>query len=72
MIALATLTTALTLTVTLIANAVIAYENDNWQAAVSYRNLFDVDYIENVFNSRGGSNYPGEGFTVVGSFSVRF
>ncbi|MEM6502415.1 MAG: TonB-dependent siderophore receptor [Cyanobacteria bacterium P01_C01_bin.89] len=55
----------------LITNAVIAYEGSNWQAAVNFRNLFDVDYIESVFNSRSRSNYPGEGFTVVGSFSIR-
>ncbi|MGD1851796.1 MAG: TonB-dependent siderophore receptor [Cyanophyceae cyanobacterium] len=54
-----------------IANAVIAYESDNWKAAVNFRNLFDVDYIESVFNSRERANYPGEGFTVLGSFSIR-
>ncbi|MEM9246637.1 MAG: TonB-dependent siderophore receptor, partial [Cyanobacteria bacterium P01_F01_bin.153] len=55
-----------------IANAVIAYEGDNWRAAVNFRNLFDEDYIESVANGRGGENFPGEGFTVIGSFSIRF
>ncbi|MGD1936561.1 MAG: TonB-dependent siderophore receptor [Cyanophyceae cyanobacterium] len=55
-----------------ITSAVIAYESDNWRAAVNFRNLFDVEYIESVANGRGGENFPGEGFTVIGSFSIRF
>ncbi|MGD1851794.1 MAG: TonB-dependent siderophore receptor, partial [Cyanophyceae cyanobacterium] len=55
-----------------VTNAVIAYEGENWRAAVNFRNLFDVEYIESVANGRGGENYPGEGFTVIGSFSIRF
>ena len=55
-----------------LTNATIAYEGKNWEAAVNFRNLFDVDYIESVINSRSDRNYTGEGFTVVGSFSIRF
>ncbi|MGD1903858.1 MAG: TonB-dependent siderophore receptor [Geitlerinemataceae cyanobacterium] len=56
----------------LIANAVISYERDNWTAAVNFRNLFDEEYIEGVANGRLVEIYPGEGFTVLGSFSIRF
>ncbi len=55
-----------------LTNATIAYEGENWEAAVNFRNLFNVDYIESTINSRSDRNYPGEGFTVVGSVSVRF
>ncbi|MEM1425436.1 MAG: TonB-dependent receptor [Cyanobacteria bacterium P01_H01_bin.130] len=55
-----------------LTNAVVAYERNNWKAAVNFRNLFDIDFIESVANSRTGEIFPGEGFTVVGSFSIRF
>ncbi|MEM6502253.1 MAG: TonB-dependent siderophore receptor [Cyanobacteria bacterium P01_C01_bin.89] len=55
-----------------LTNAVIAYERDNWRAAVNFRNIFDIDYIESATNLRRAEIYPGEGFTVVGAFSIRF
>ncbi|MEM8611837.1 MAG: TonB-dependent siderophore receptor, partial [Cyanobacteria bacterium P01_H01_bin.105] len=54
-----------------LTNAALAYERDNWKAALNFRNLFDVDYIEGS-NGRGLQLFPGAGFTVVGSFSVKF
>ncbi|MEM9153008.1 MAG: TonB-dependent receptor, partial [Cyanobacteria bacterium P01_F01_bin.3] len=54
-----------------LTNGVISYKKDNWRAAVNFRNLFDVDYIANAPNARS-SLIPGEGFTVVGSFSIEF
>ncbi|MEM0978697.1 MAG: TonB-dependent siderophore receptor [Cyanobacteria bacterium P01_H01_bin.58] len=54
-----------------LTNAVIGYERDNWQAALNFRNLFDIDYIESSA-TRGRVQFPGTGFTVVGSFSIEF
>ncbi|MBE7384641.1 MAG: TonB-dependent receptor [Leptolyngbya sp. SIO1E4] len=56
-----------------LTNAAISYERDNWQAALNFRNLFDVDYIEaSTGTGRLFNIYPGEGFTVIGSFSIGF
>ncbi|NEQ42346.1 MAG: TonB-dependent receptor [Leptolyngbya sp. SIOISBB] len=55
-----------------LTNAAISYQRDNWQAGLNFRNLFDVDYIESAENNRFGEINPGEGFTVVGSFSIAF
>ncbi|MEM7061911.1 MAG: TonB-dependent siderophore receptor [Cyanobacteria bacterium P01_B01_bin.77] len=54
-----------------LTNAAIGYERDDWKAALNFRNLFDVDYIEGS-TSGGLVLFPGRGFTVVGSFSVKF
>ncbi|MEM7773727.1 MAG: TonB-dependent siderophore receptor, partial [Cyanobacteria bacterium P01_A01_bin.37] len=55
-----------------LTNAAISYERDNWQAGLNIRNLFDVDYIEGSQNSRLSFISPGEGLTVIGSFSIEF
>ncbi|MEO0490333.1 MAG: TonB-dependent siderophore receptor, partial [Cyanobacteria bacterium J06659_2] len=55
-----------------LTNAAISYEHDNWRAALNIRNLFDVDYIEGSQNSRLSFISPGEGFTLIGSFSIEF
>lgn len=55
-----------------LTNAAISYERDNWQAALNFRNLFDVDYIQGTENGRTSEIYPGQGFTIVGSISVEF
>jgi len=55
-----------------LTNAAISYERDNWQAALNFRNLFDVNYIQGTENGRTSEIYPGQGFTVVGSISVEF
>ncbi|MEM9244588.1 MAG: TonB-dependent siderophore receptor [Cyanobacteria bacterium P01_F01_bin.153] len=56
----------------LLTNAAIAYEAENWSAGINFRNIFDIEYIEGVANRRDVDIYPGEGFTVIGSFSIRF
>ncbi|MGD1851799.1 MAG: TonB-dependent receptor domain-containing protein [Cyanophyceae cyanobacterium] len=55
-----------------LTNAAIAYKRDNWRAAVNFRNLFDVDYIEGAISGNRFSIFPGSGFTIVGSFSITF
>ena len=55
-----------------LTNAAISYRRDNWQAGLNVRNLFDVDYIQSTGNSRISRIDPGEGFTIIGSFSVAF
>ncbi|MGD1936041.1 MAG: TonB-dependent siderophore receptor [Cyanophyceae cyanobacterium] len=55
-----------------LTNAAIAYERDNWEMAINFRNLFDIDYIDSSEGSRAFENRPGEGFTVLGRFSIRF
>ncbi|MEM8639242.1 MAG: TonB-dependent siderophore receptor [Cyanobacteria bacterium P01_G01_bin.54] len=55
-----------------LTNAAIAYQRDNWKAALNFRNLFDITYIGGVANSRESSISPGEGLTVIGSFSITF
>ena len=55
-----------------LTNAAISYERDNWRAALNIRNLFDVAYIEGSQNSRLSFISPGEGLTLIGSFSIEF
>ncbi|MEM6453198.1 MAG: TonB-dependent siderophore receptor [Cyanobacteria bacterium P01_D01_bin.105] len=55
-----------------LTNAAVSYQRDNWQAALNFRNLFDVDYIDSSEGARTIENRPGEGFTIVGSFSIEF
>lgn len=52
-------------------DATIFYRRNNWRAAINVRNLFDVDYIESVGNSRARIT-PGEPLTLVGSVTVEF
>ncbi|NEQ83698.1 MAG: TonB-dependent receptor [Moorea sp. SIO2I5] len=54
-----------------LTNAAISYRRDNWKAAMNIRNLFDIDYIETTSSGRRGI-YPGESFTIIGSFSIEF
>ncbi|MGD1937090.1 MAG: TonB-dependent siderophore receptor [Cyanophyceae cyanobacterium] len=54
-----------------LTNAAISYSRNNWNAGVNIRNLFDVDYINTTSGGRA-SIYPGEDFTIVGSFSIEF
>jgi len=54
-----------------LTNAAISYRRDNWRAALNFRNLFNVDYIEAASGTGRLFNiYPGEDFTVIGSFSI--
>ncbi|MEM0980068.1 MAG: TonB-dependent siderophore receptor [Cyanobacteria bacterium P01_H01_bin.58] len=55
-----------------LTNAAIAYRRNNWRAGLNFRNLFDVDYIQSTGNSRTSRIDPGEGFTMIGSFSIEF
>ncbi len=55
-----------------LTNAAIFYRRDNWRFALNFKNLFDVNYIKSVENSRSSANLPGEPFTVIGSVSVEF
>lgn len=55
-----------------LTNAAIFYRRDNWRFALNFKNLFDVDYIDAVRDSRIRGIYPGEPLTVVGSVSVEF
>ena len=56
-----------------LVNAAIGYERDNWQAALNFRNLFDVGYIADTSSPvRVRGNDPGEPSTVVGTVSVTF
>mgnify|MGYP001799987478 CR=1 FL=1 len=54
-----------------LTNAAISYKRDNWQAGLNIRNLFDINYIESTSGGRRNV-YPGEDFTLVGSFSIEF
>ncbi|MEM1256424.1 MAG: TonB-dependent siderophore receptor [Cyanobacteria bacterium P01_H01_bin.21] len=54
-----------------LTNAALSYRRDNWRAGLNMRNLFDVDYIEST-NGNRLSVFPGEGFTLIGSFSIEF
>ncbi|NEQ34424.1 MAG: TonB-dependent siderophore receptor, partial [Leptolyngbya sp. SIO4C5] len=55
-----------------LTNAAISYERDNWRAALNFRNLFDVQYIDSSEGSRTIENRPGEGLTIIGSLSFEF
>ena len=55
-----------------LTNAAISYKRNNWEAALNFRNLFDVQYIDSSEGSRFIENRPGAGFTVIGSLSVKF
>ena len=55
-----------------LTNAAIFYSHENWQLRLNFDNLFDVDFIEAVENSRVRGIYPGEPFTVRGSIAVQF
>ena len=53
-------------------DASIFYRRDNWRAAINFKNLFDIDYIEstNGFNRLGVN--PGIPFTVLGTIEYQF
>ncbi|MGF1480067.1 MAG: TonB-dependent siderophore receptor [Cyanophyceae cyanobacterium] len=55
-----------------LTNAAIFYERGNWRAAVNFRNIFNVDYIDGASTVRVRGNDRGEPFTVLGSISVEF
>jgi iron complex outermembrane receptor protein len=55
-----------------LTNAAIFYRRDNWQAALNFNNIFDVDYVQGSPFSRLRNIEVGEPFTVIGSVSVQF
>lgn len=55
-----------------LTNAAIFYRRDNWRLALNFKNIFDVNHITGVPLSRISGIYPGEPFTVIGSFSIQF
>ncbi len=50
------------------ADASIFYRQDNWRAALNFKNLFDISY----YNTQGFYITPAAPFTVLGTFSVDF
>ncbi|MGL6339976.1 MAG: TonB-dependent siderophore receptor, partial [Waterburya sp.] len=52
-------------------DAAFFYRRDNWQANLSFQNLFDVDYIKSSETFREALK-PGEPFTIIGSVAVKF
>lgn len=55
-----------------VTNAGIFYRRDNWSVALNFKNLFNIDYIDGIPNSRVSGISPGEPFTAIGSVSIRF
>jgi iron complex outermembrane recepter protein len=55
-----------------LTNAAVYYRRKNWQFALNFKNLFNVDYIAASRNSRGFGNEPGAPFTIIGTVSVQF
>ncbi|MEM9486530.1 MAG: TonB-dependent receptor, partial [Cyanobacteria bacterium P01_F01_bin.116] len=55
-----------------VTSAAISYAQENWQLALNFKNLFDVDYIQGTPISRTRGIEPGDPFTVVGSISFEF
>jgi iron complex outermembrane receptor protein len=51
-------------------DAAIFYRRENWQAALNFKNLFDVDYYESARDRN--AVFPGVTFTVLGTLSVNF
>ncbi|NBD18402.1 MAG: TonB-dependent siderophore receptor [Cyanobacteria bacterium] len=52
-------------------DARLSYRRNNWKAALNFKNLFDIDYVESPGFNRFSID-PGIPFTVIGSFSVEF
>ncbi|MES1022913.1 TonB-dependent receptor [Gloeocapsa sp. BRSZ] len=52
-------------------DAAIFYRQNNWRAAVNFKNLFNIDYIEAPANDRTQIN-PGIPFTVQATLGVEF
>jgi len=55
-----------------LTNAAVFYRRDRWQFRLNIDNLFDVDFIESVGNSRVRGIFPGDPLTVRASVSVTF
>ena len=55
-----------------LTNAAIFYDRENWRAALNFKNIFDIDYVQGAPFSRFRNIEAGEPFTVIGSISFRF
>ncbi|WAL62181.1 TonB-dependent siderophore receptor [Thermocoleostomius sinensis] len=55
-----------------LTNAAIFYVRDRWRIGLNINNLFDVNYIRSVSNSRRNGIVPGSPLSIVGSISVQF
>lgn len=55
-----------------LSNAAVFYERDNWRFGINIKNLFNINYIQAVSNSRSSANIPGEPLTVIASFGIKF
>ncbi len=55
-----------------LTNAAIFYERDNWELAVNFKNIFDVEYITGIPINRVRNIEVGEPFTVLFSISTEF
>ncbi|MEL6459769.1 MAG: TonB-dependent receptor [Cyanobacteria bacterium J06621_15] len=55
-----------------LTNAAFFYKKDNWRAALNFKNIFDVNYVQGAPFSRFRNIEPGAPFTVIGSVSVKF
>jgi iron complex outermembrane recepter protein len=55
----------------LIGNAAIFYTRDRYRFALNFKNIANANYIKGSTGNEGGID-PGEPFTVIGSFSVKF
>jgi iron complex outermembrane recepter protein len=55
----------------LIVNAAIFYTRDRYRFALNFKNIANANYIKGFTGNEGGID-PGEPFTVIGSFSVKF
>ncbi|MEH2242022.1 MAG: TonB-dependent siderophore receptor [Nostoc sp.] len=51
-------------------DASIFYKINNWRAGINFKNIFNVDYIENTYSRQQIT--PGAPFTVLGTFSIEF
>ena len=55
-----------------LTNAAVFYRQNDWRVQLNVENLFNVDYIESVNNSRTRQIYPGDPLTVRASVSYTF
>jgi iron complex outermembrane recepter protein len=55
-----------------VTNMAIFYEKNDWRLGLNFNNLFDVNYISSTNNARLFGNSPGQPFSVIGAFSVKF
>jgi iron complex outermembrane receptor protein len=49
-------------------DAVISYKQNNWRAAINFKNIFNVEY----YDTNGSLIFPQAPFTILGTLSVKF